>query len=168
MSNEPSASNDRAVQTAWQIHASLTEVTGRVDAKASFALTIESALLGAVVALSAPGNRLSTISGPLQSTAFWIGITLLSVAALAAVSVVIPRGGGTRSGRHNFIYYGQLRHWAPDQLAEQLTGGDLLPLLSQQLVAMSRIVWTKHRRVQQSLVLAVAGAALLLVAGLPG
>ncbi|MFJ4671630.1 hypothetical protein [Kitasatospora purpeofusca] len=60
-------SNEEAVKTAWQIHASSTEVTGRVDAKASFALTIESAALGAIVALSGAGVRLGRLSGPFQA-----------------------------------------------------------------------------------------------------
>ncbi|MFJ8432576.1 Pycsar system effector family protein [Kitasatospora sp. NPDC094019] len=162
-------SNEEAVRTAWQIHASLTEVTGRVDAKASFALTIESAALGAIVALSGAGVRLGRLSGPLPASLFWLGAALLGCAALAAVSVVIPRGDASaRTGPSNFVYYGQLRHWSPDRLATRLEESDLLPVLTWQLVEMSRIVWVKHQRVRQSLVLAVLGCAMVALAGLLG
>lgn len=162
-------SNEEAVKTAWQIHASLTEVTGRVDSKASFALTIESAALGAIVALSGAGVHLGRLSGLIPSATFWLGVVTLGAAAIAAVSVVIPRGeGGLHTGPTNFVYYGQLRHWTADRLATQLADADLLPVLSWQLVEMSRIVWVKHRRVRQSLVLAVLGCGLVAVAGLLG
>ncbi|MFI8459550.1 Pycsar system effector family protein [Kitasatospora sp. NPDC085464] len=144
-------------------------MTGRVDSKASFALTIESAALGAIVALSGTGTTLGRTSGALPATAFWLGVAILALAAIAAVSVVVPRGGGKHeSDAPNFVYYGQLRHWTPDRLATELDGADLLPLLSRQLVEMSRIIWIKDRRVRQSLLLAIAGCCLVALAGLLG
>lgn len=162
-------SNEEAVKTAWQIHGALTEVTGRVDSKASFALTIESAALGAIVALSGTGTALGRTSGGLPATAFWLGVAVLALAAVAAVSVVVPRGEGKRpSDPPNYVYYGQLRHWTPDRLADELRDTDLLPVLSRQLVEMSRIIWVKDRRVRQSLLLAVVGCGLVALAGLLG
>ncbi|MGA5820532.1 Pycsar system effector family protein [Kitasatospora sp. NPDC094028] len=162
-------SNEEAVKTAWQIHGSLTEVTGRVDAKASFALTIESAALGAIVALSGTGTTLGRTSGALAATLFWLGVAVLALAAVAAVSVVVPRGEGKQpSDPPNFVYYGQLRHWTPDRLATELRDTDPLPVLTRQLVEMSRIIWVKDRRVRQSLLLAVVGCGLVALAGLLG
>jgi Family of unknown function (DUF5706) len=50
----------------------------------------------------------------------------------------------------NFVDFG---HWRPeDPQASQasLLEGDTLPVLTNQLVTMSKIAWTKHRRVQNS------------------
>ncbi|CAM5360628.1 hypothetical protein SHIRM173S_13020 [Streptomyces hirsutus] len=45
---------------------------------------------------------------------------------------------------------------------------DPLPPLSRQLVVMSEIAWTKHRRVQWSLTLAVAGCTAFALATVVG
>jgi hypothetical protein len=164
--------HDDAVGTAWQLHASLSDWTGKIDSKASFALSLESAALAGVAALAGPGHRFGRLSGFWAVGGFWLGVVLLGVAAIIAVAVVVPRGRGDREEgpptRDDFIFYGHLRHWTPEELAAQLAEADVLAALSRQLVVSSKIAWTKHRRVQQSLILAVAGAALLGVVGVSG
>lgn len=44
------------LETAWRIHAGLGEWTSKVDAKASFALALESAGVATVIALSDEKN----------------------------------------------------------------------------------------------------------------
>ncbi|MEU2234268.1 MULTISPECIES: Pycsar system effector family protein [Streptomyces] len=157
-------SRAEAVKTAWQIHASLHETTRTVDAKASFALAMESAALAGIAALSGGDRALGRASG-FAEVVLWLGIALIGLSAVLAVLVVVPRHNG--QGRSpdpredEFLFYGHLRHWSPDHLAQQLTRTDPLPTLSRQLVVMSAIAWTKHRRVQQSLLLAVVGSLLV-------
>ncbi|MBT2366844.1 hypothetical protein J7E88_16380 [Streptomyces sp. ISL-10] len=160
-------SRAEAVKTAWQIHSSLHESTRTVDAKASFALAMESAALAGIAALSGSGRSLDRVTGP-AAAALWLGVALIGLSAVLAVLVVIPRhrgeGRSPSPGEDEFLFYGHLRHWSPDDLAQQLVRVDPLPTLSRQLVVMSAIAWTKHRRVQQSLLLAVAGSAMVAAA----
>jgi hypothetical protein len=91
--------HDDAVATAWRLHASLADWTGRIDAKASFALTIESAVLAGVGASAGTDHGLGGISGWWAQGAIGAGAALLVLAAFAAVSVVLPRQGRGRSAR---------------------------------------------------------------------
>ncbi|MDQ0942825.1 Pycsar system effector family protein [Streptomyces sp. V1I1] len=161
-------SREEAVRTAWQIHTTLGEWTRSVDAKASFALAMESAALAGVAALSGSGRRLSALSGLAAEIGLWLGVLLLGLSAALAVLVVLPRHahqGRSAPAQGQFIFYGHLRHWTPEQLAEQLGRHDPLPALTRQLVTMSEILWTKHRRVRQSLGCAMAGGVLIAVVG---
>jgi hypothetical protein len=155
-----------APDIGWRIHDALRDWTGKVDAKASFALTIESAVLAATVALSGKDGRLSALHHDSLLT-YRIGIALLGIAALAAVAAVIPqiRSGPTeREWRNNFIFFGHLRHWQPDHLAEAWASSEVLPVLARQAVVMSKIAWRKHRELQLSLSAAVLGTAALVTA----
>ena len=163
----PEREDSAAVDTAWKIHAAIVDWTGKVDTKASFALALESASIAAIVSLTASGRRLSDLTSPWAHTAFWLGLACLMGAALTAASVVIPRlrsSGLKAESRDNFIYFGHLRHWKPQDLTRALKQADVLPVLSRQLINMSRVAWTKHRRVQVSLLLAVAGGAFEFLA----
>jgi Family of unknown function (DUF5706) len=159
--------HDDAVATAWRLHASLADWTGRIDAKASFALTIESVVLAGVGASAGTAHGFGGISGWWAHSALWIGAGVLVFAAFAAVTVVLPREGARQAGPpglDDYLFYGHLRLWVPQDLAERLAHADPLPALATQLVAMSDIAWVKHRRVRQSLILAMAGVALLALA----
>ncbi|MFS8201877.1 Pycsar system effector family protein [Streptomyces sp. CWNU-52B] len=158
------------VETAWRIHAVLTDWTGKVDSKAVFALTLESATLGALIAVSGPGHRLGELDHTLSKVLLWLGSALLGLAALASVSVVVPRlrSEPGLNREHHFIYFGDLRHWDPHHLAERLGQVSPLESLTQQLVTMSQVAWVKHRRVRQSLTLAVVGALSVVLAWLLG
>ncbi|MDF9814797.1 Pycsar system effector family protein [Streptomyces sp. SPB162] len=163
--------HDDAVATAWRLHASLADWTGRIDAKASFALTIESALLAGVGASAGTSHGFGGISAAWAQGALWVGAGMLVLAAFAAVAVVLPRTGTRQNGTpglDDYLFYGHLRLWAPQDLAERLTTADPLPALTGQLVAMSDIAWVKHCRVRQSLILAVTGLVLLTLAVVAG
>ncbi|MFJ4617606.1 Pycsar system effector family protein [Streptomyces sp. NPDC088812] len=151
------------VETAWRIYTALADWTGKVDTKAAFALTVESAALALTAVLrssshSGPGGapRLDGLSAPALAT---VGMGLLTVAALLAVLAVVPRLGdeGVPRSGPGFVYFGDLRGLAPDELAQTLRTTDPLPVLSRQLVIMSKIAWRKHRCTQASLALAAAG-----------
>ncbi|MFF7360217.1 Pycsar system effector family protein [Streptomyces sp. NPDC008125] len=163
--------HDDAVATAWRLHASLADWIGRIDAKASFALTIESAVLAGVGALAGTHHGVGDLSGWWARAALWIGVAALALAALAAVSAVVPRAGTRRMeppGPDDYLFYGHIRRWTPHDLAEHLSRADPLSALTNQLVIMSDIAWVKHRRVQHSLALAVSGVVFLALAVITG
>lgn len=155
--------NSDPIDAAWKIHAALIDWTGKVDTKASFALTIESALLAGVVTLSGEGRVFYHLSG---WAVFWyvLGIALLIASVLCAIWVVRPRLRAANlktEAPDNFIYFGHLRHLTPEAVQDQLQRPSLLSVLSKQLVEMSKIAWTKHKIVQWSLSLAPVGVLAL-------
>ncbi|MEU1782648.1 Pycsar system effector family protein [Streptomyces abikoensis] len=155
-----------AVRDAWQIHTALTDLIGKADGKASFALAIESAALTAILAMSGPHEPFGRLEG-LWVALLRAGVVLICVGGLTAVVAVLPRlwaGPADRQWPRNHIYFGHLRQWDPRLLAQRLSEEDPLPALARQIVIMSRIGWLKHRCVQWSLVLATTGAILVVLA----
>lgn len=153
------------IATAWQLHGTIVSWTANVDSKASFALAIQSGVLIGVVGFTGDG-RLSKIDGTWQTIAFWVGIALISLALLTVTFVVRPRLRSRKLNSEiaeNFIFFGHLRKWEPSDLASALSKQDLLPVLSRQLVWMSRVAWVKHRLLQVSMTAAVLGTALVVV-----
>jgi hypothetical protein len=149
-------------ERAWRVHAAIVDWTGKADTKASFALTIESALLGFVIAFARQDQRQlddqSQAVGLLGAVLVFLGLAIL-----ISATVVIPylRSRPLKpEAPHNYIYFGHLRHWEPDDLAEELRSGDPLEALTRQMVNMSEIAWSKHRRIQASLALAGVGLGL--------
>lgn len=108
--------NPEPVDTALRIHAALTDWTGKVDTKASFALTIESAVIVGVVALAADGRRFGEMHNGWVGTFLFIGLILMLVAVCSAGSVVllrICRKDVKDEWGDNFIYFGHLQYWKP-------------------------------------------------------
>ncbi len=156
-----------ATETAWRIHAAISDWTRKVDTKASFALGIESAVLAGVVTLAGDGHRLAGLTGRWEILFFWLGVAFLISGVLAAVSVVRPRLRDENlvwEARDNFIYFGHLQHWEADELAKALAERPALPVLTRQLINMSKIAWRKHQAVQWSMTLAVVGTLLVGIA----
>ncbi|MFE5643258.1 Pycsar system effector family protein [Rhodococcus sp. NPDC056516] len=156
------------VETAWKIHSALTDWTGKVDTKASFALTIQSALLVGVVTLSSKDRVFEHLSG---WAVVWyvIGNCLLVLGVICAVWVVRPRLRSSNlvpESQSNFIYFGHLRELTPDTVQDHLENTPILPVLSKQLVEMSKIAWKKHRMVQASMTLAPFGVLFLAISAI--
>lgn len=150
------------VETAWRIHAALGDWTARVDVKASVVLTLELACLAGLLTLSGEG-LLPRASHGFAFVLLWCGTGFLLGGAGCAVLVVVPR----MRARHmraetpdNFVYFGHLRSWDPARLGRALEG-DVLPVLTREIVIASRVAWRKHRLVQCSVALAAAGGLLL-------
>jgi hypothetical protein len=80
--------------------------------------------------------------------------------------VVVPAPSSGAGPSSNFIYVGHLRHRNKDELTTALKTTDILPVLSHQLIVMSKIAWDKHKYVQWSFIAFSAGAALVFFAGL--
>jgi hypothetical protein len=160
-------SSPDGVETAWRIHSALADWTAKVDTKASFALTLEVAVLAGVVTLTGSGHHLHGLHGAWVLTFFWTGIGLLVTSGLASAAVVTPQIRRSKidpEAAENFIFFGHVRRWEPDDLAYALENRDLLPVLSRQLVVMSRIAWNKHVLLQVSMLCATAGTALITAA----
>jgi hypothetical protein len=161
----------KALDFAWQIHAAVSQWSGRVDTKASIVLTLELAILGAITAFSKGQELLSQLSGiPLLS--YRIGIILLVGSALLAGVVVFPQLRRRRARRNwqlSLIYFGHLRRWEPADLAQrlaELSSQDQLRMLSRQLVASSQVTWSKNHRLQWSMLTALAGAVFVAISAI--
>jgi hypothetical protein len=172
ISTEPGSSlpyyGSPAAETAWHIHAALLDWTGKVDSKASFVLAAESAMLAGFIGLGTVERRFASSAGQFRLICAWSGFCGLILALLLAVAVVAPRQYRRSSiprWQDDFIYFGHLRHWSSAQLCRALTT-DPVPILSRNLVAMSKIVWRKHCLMQASILIAAVSLGLILVAAL--
>jgi len=165
----PNKSDDTAgaLDFAWRVHTALDSWTGKVDAKASITLAIESAILGFVISLSKKGERFAGLSG---ASEHWYnaGLVCLLAAVLCALLVVFPQLKRRKSKREwhgNMIYFGHLRHWDPDDLAMALKSKRAdEKQLARQLVTMSEIAWRKHARLQWSIAFFLIGTLSLGIA----
>lgn len=148
-------------ENAWRLHEAQMDWTGKVDAKAAFALTVQAALLGAVVVL------LPDMNTCIEYVLLGASVLLVSAGAVCAAQVVAPRLRSKnipQESGSNFIYFGHARAWKPENLARELKSTDLTEQLARQVVVMADIAWKKHRRVAWSIWLGVVGGAFLLAA----
>lgn len=161
--------NKEALETAWKIHAALTDWTGKVDAKAAFSFALESAGLTTIVALSADGRLFGSLQGAPQQIAYYSAAMALAIAASCAMWVVMPRLRMRHLAKEwpdNFIYFGHLRYWDPSELEQKIQDAELLPILTKQIVGMSRIAWNKHLLVKISMIFASVGGLSMLTCGM--
>jgi hypothetical protein len=153
------------VEDAWRIHAALCDWTGKVDTKATFLSAIDVALLGGIVALRGGDHPVAELDGFWQNALFWTGVAALIGATLLVLWVVAPHLGKSSTFRadasENLIFFGHLQHWDANDLPAALESMDILAMLSRQLVAMGRIAWRKHRRLQLSVWATVVGGGLV-------
>ncbi|WP_422390199.1 Pycsar system effector family protein [Arthrobacter sp. N1] len=159
------AEHEKAIETAWRIHGALGDWTGKVDAKATFAFTLESAGVATAIALADENRVFDTLEGPVQEILYFGGLIALSIAAAFSVWVVIPRlryFKVKKESPNNFIYFGHLKYWDYEMLPGAIKEKDLLPVLTHQMVKMSQICWQKHVAVMISMILAVLGGAALV------
>jgi hypothetical protein len=158
-------------ETAWRIQAAVADWTAKADSKASFALTMESTAL-AVLGLLASSNRVASgLDAGASRLLLWIGVLFMAGGVGCAAWAISPNLRKERRGPESdddFLYFGHIRHLDPGVLEAVLRDKDPLPALSRQVVVMSEIAWTKHRRVQWSLILAVAGCTAFGLATVVG
>ncbi|MGN2359934.1 Pycsar system effector family protein [Streptomyces luridiscabiei] len=140
--------------------------TGKVDGKATFVLGLVTAAVTAFVTLSADLLPPDGCAPEARLPCFWAAVGLLLSSAAVSLCVVLPQldHSVTRTRwRSGFVYFGHLRHWDPDDLTQALLTREPLPVLSQQIVDMSRICYRKYRLVQVSIVLASVGTVIATV-----
>jgi hypothetical protein len=155
--------------TAWRLLDSVSEAVARADAKASFALSVQSAVLVTLGALTGSGVTFVHMRRGLVLA--WLGVALLAVGVFCAAMVVRP---DLRCGRQpqveadEFVFFGHLRHWRPGELESRLRKGDALPELSRQLVILSALAWRKHQWVNWSFTLGTVGCVVVGLAAALG
>lgn len=166
-----SDAHQNAVDSAWRIHDALVGWTGKVDGKATFVFGLATAAVGAFATLSAgllpPDGR----APDARLLCSWAAVALLLSSSAVSLCVVLPqldRAVTRTRWRSGFVYFGHLRHWDPDDLTQALLTREPLPVLSQQIVDMSRICYRKYRLVQVSIALASAGTVIAAVGLLLG
>lgn len=151
---------------AWQIHSAQMDWTGKVDAKASFALALDSAAIAALVALSGENMVFADLRFSWVWFLYWASVILLTAGGLAALLAVVPSLRKKKLEEEkdaNFIYFGHVRHWHAENLEIALRHNDPLPVLSRQIVNMADILWKKHIKVALSL--SFVGAGILAMLG---
>lgn len=138
--------------------------------QASALLALEGGAIFATLTANADTGLLAHAPDPARVLEL-IGVISLLCAVATAVAALVPRLGRTTDHRANHrqhtIYFGHLRHWQPDQLAARLrTAGhdDPFPMLARQLIEMSHRNWAKHRHIQISIALPLAGIILITLA----
>ncbi|XUM02939.1 Pycsar system effector family protein [Streptomyces venezuelae ATCC 10712] len=159
MPNEPT-------ETAWKIQSAVADATAKADSKAALALTLQSTTLAVLSLLASSRRAAGGFESAASQTLLWLGVVLI-MAGVCCAAWVSPRLGKERRGPEpdgDFLYFGHLRLMEPAALEGVLRSTDPLPSLTRQVVVMSEIAWAKHRRVQCSLVLAVAGCGCFAVA----
>ncbi|WP_436737421.1 Pycsar system effector family protein [Streptomyces sp. BBFR102] len=158
------------LETAWKIQATLADSTGKADTKASIALSLQSTVLALLGVLATSGHGMDARSATSQAL-LWVGGCVLLCGALLAAAAVSPNLRLERRGvgpDDDYLFFGHLRHFEPEALETALRSGSALSALSRQIIVMSEIAWTKHRRVQLSLLLAVLGCTTLGVSAAIG
>lgn len=157
---DPAPDDKAALETAWKIHAAIVDWTGKVDTKAAFAFALESAGIGLVITLTAKDRIFAVLTGPLQNVVYYAGGLALVLAAACAMWVVIPRlrmWHVAKEWPDNFVYFGHVQFWESDKLAQKIRDTELLPVLTKQMIGMSKIAWRKHLLVKLSMIFASIG-----------
>jgi hypothetical protein len=166
--NAEKYANLHAIDTAWRTHEAIRDWTGKAEAKASFALLIESAMVTGTITLSMNHRLFSALSGA-SLTFYVLGIAFLAIAISTAIFAVVPqirRRPAKKTYRDNWVFFGHLRFWEnPEDLVSAWKYRDVLPVLARQAIFMSRVAWRKHRLLQASLIAATLSAVALVVAG---
>jgi Pycsar effector protein len=160
--------DSRSTDFAWRVHGAQEAWTAKVDTKAAIFFALETAFLAAVIAAHSHDRLLGQLTGWRHVFAdTGIGFSMVSV--FVAGAAVVPLLGRTcehRQGyRDHLIYFGHLRHWESEALADRLrrlTVEDELRQLGRQLVEQSRRNWTKHRCLQLAMALALLGGTAIV------
>jgi hypothetical protein len=159
-------SEGSSIENAWHIHAQIVDWTGKVDAKAAFAMTVELALFAGLISLTSEDKLLGTFRGPVVLVLFLMAAGLLIAGIVCSALVVVPMLN-SKDARHmwdqHIIYFGHLRHWNEIDLVEKLKTADIMPMLARQLVIMSKYAWIKHLRLQWSIGLGLASGLLTII-----
>ncbi|MEQ1699264.1 MAG: Pycsar system effector family protein [Ilumatobacteraceae bacterium] len=157
-------SRKEAVDHAWKIHEAVLGWTEKVDSKANYVATIETALIVGAVAMQTSGRRFGHLHG-MALVLYWVGLGLLILGLVMCVWVVRPRLRTAKvktESTNNFIYFGHVKHWDPTALENAFYKQDMLAMLSRQLVATSKIAWEKHLMLRWSVHLTAAGVLTLV------
>ncbi|MFI7481443.1 Pycsar system effector family protein [Kocuria sp. M1R5S2] len=158
-----------SIENAWQIHSAQMDWTGKVDAKAGFAVALDSAAIATLVALSGQNMIFANMGDTWAWLPYWASVVLFIVGGFLALWAVAPslRWRQMKAERQeNFVFFGHAKGWQPEFLDAALRTDDVSLVLSRQIVAMAGIAWKKHLKVGWSLWLIGAGVLSLFIAAL--
>jgi hypothetical protein len=164
--------DNRAAEFAWHVHAAQESWANNADVKASILLALEGGGLYAIISSLGSGGLLARAGGWQHHVADPIGMFSLLLAILAATIAIFPRlrhKARDHKRQRQAIYFGDLRRWSSTELTGYLAGlteKNELDALSRQLIDMAGHNWVKHRWVQLSLFLAIAGIFIISIAAL--
>jgi hypothetical protein len=150
----------RGVDFAWQVHAVQEQWSARADTKATVVFTVEAAVIAAVVAAFGNAAVAASMTG-WRIVLVWLGVLASAVAIGAAAFVVAPQLGSKRklAQERHVIYFGHLRSWEPQELAqrlEKLTDSAGLSELSVQLTRTAAGNWRKYVLLRVAVILALS------------
>ncbi|WP_282288034.1 Pycsar system effector family protein [Micromonospora sp. WMMD998] len=152
---------------AWRSHAAQESWTAKVDTKVSIFLALDGAVLGSVLAARAQrGGAFQQLDG-WRANLLTLALVLCAAGAVLAAAAVFPMLGRARRAerRRGIIYFGDLRHREPADLARQLaelTLPEHFDQVARQLVAIARTSWAKHRILQLASALTIPGYVMIL------
>ncbi|WP_085067132.1 Pycsar system effector family protein [Catenuloplanes japonicus] len=149
----------REVAFTWQVHAGLEAMAARADAKAGILLAHQ----GGAFVLGISAWQMG--GSPAVVLAMLLVVAAMGTSIAVVAPVLRPKGRMVAIG--DLIYFGHLREWQAQSLAErlgELSEDDELAMVSRQLVTLSRINWRKHRLLQISLSLTVSAMSIGAVA----
>ncbi len=164
----PLTTDERALgsEFGWRAHEAIQAWTASVDAKASIALVVQTALAGAALhALIADGGELHDAVG-LHLACTIVAVALLVASVACGLWVIFPRLHRQRNGlAPGLVYFGDLRRQTPDEIAKTLakmTTEEERAQLARQMWIMSNVAWRKHAWLQRALATFALGAILLV------
>jgi len=158
------------VQHGWMVHQAVQTWTNQSETKASFILGIEAALFvffGERAVNPGEDVEKEIIDRVPVLLIFSLGLVCLFAALGFVVLVVMPRLREkflARERHDHGIFFGHLKGLEEDRIKELLTGATVLDQLAHQLKVASAIAWTKHKRLQVSMVFGVAGISCVVLA----
>lgn len=144
---------------AWRVHETAKGWISQVDAKSAAALAIEAAALGFALVLITNSDTL----GLLTAFSRWVlgaGLALLFGSVMLSMLVLMPRIKirERKPRKPGYLYFGHLRHWEKEALAETLARNQVSDgQIAAQVIVLSRVAWRKHVLFQWSLYLLFAG-----------
>ena len=169
---KPEQAWDTRINFAWNIHTAQEEWTAKVDAKATFVLSLLTIALAAVLALAAsadekllPDNPLWPADYSFRQTFTALGVLATVVGIFFAAKAVFPQLK-SEPNDSGIIYFGHLRKRPHSEVLRQLRSlgqADALDSLSQQIVAMSQVNWRKHKDLQRALLIGGIGWLVLVL-----
>lgn len=150
-------------ELAWRVHETAKGWISQVDAKSAAALAIEAAAVGFALALITNSDTLAQLTW-VSRWAMSFGLALLFGSVFLSMLVLMPRikWREKKPSKPGYLYFGHLRHWDKDELAQTLARNQVNDgQIAAQVITLSGIAWRKHALFQWSLYLLFAGIALV-------
>jgi hypothetical protein len=158
---------NQSIDTAWRIFGASSEWHSRLDVKAGFTLTADTALLAGAIALTKDKGVLAGLP-ELSRYCFYIGAFCIVVSLWSAIGVVAPvtrpaKDLKIEASNGKFIYIGNLKFLGESKILDYLNNNEMtLPALAKELKNISAIGWLKHVLLSLALFFMFEGVVLFI------